>query len=165
MLGESMTWRQATPADFESLRDIYDEVVTWLYEVKGITGQWDRPIPDSEIQLLIDSKETFLAFIDGQAVGAVRLSPVRAIPWEDRQDQALYVHSLAVKRNFAGHGVGTTMLQWAENLARESGKRFLRLECWVENPRLRRYYSEAGFRDLGQHPQFTWYALFEKEIA
>ena len=164
MPNDTMAWRSVTQADFESLREIYDDAIAWLFEVKGITDQWHRPLPEGEIQSLIDSQEAYLVLVACDVAGAVKLSAKHEIPWEDRQDQALYAHSLAVMRKFSGRGVGTTMLEWAGTLARKSGKRFLRLDCMAENPRLRRYYSEAGFRDLGQHPQHTWHALFEKEI-
>jgi len=32
-----------------------------------------------------------------------------------------------------------------------------------ENAGLKQYYARAGFRFPGQHPQHSWYALFEKE--
>ncbi len=164
MPDQTITWRRVNPGDYDTLREIYREVVTWLWDVKGITDQWHRPVPGEEIQFLIDSGQAYLALVHGEPAGAVRLSGKHEIPWEDRQDRSLYVHSLAVRPKFSGLGVGRAMLQFTENLAREQGKEFVRLDCMAENPRLRQYYVNAEFHDLGQHPRHAWYALFEKKV-
>jgi len=57
------------------------------------------------------------------------------------------------------------MLDWACILARSHGKRLLRLDCMYENPGLRKYHCQAGFLLLGQHPTYSWYALFEKRLT
>jgi GNAT superfamily N-acetyltransferase len=75
------------------------------------------------------------------------------------------VHELAVRRRFSGIDLGRKILELASDMAREEGKQFLRLDCMYENPRLRQYYADCGFRFLGQHPQHAWYALFEKELT
>ena len=75
-----------------------------------------------------------------------------------------YVHSLAVKRRFARQWIGRAVLDWAAGIARNRSKRRVRLDCMYESPRRWPYYSAAGFRFLGRHPQYAWHALFETVI-
>jgi ribosomal protein S18 acetylase RimI-like enzyme len=68
--------------------------------------------------------------------------------WRDVPEDAGYVHSLAIRRAYAGRGLGKTLLEWAERLA-TAGKRYLRLDCGAENLPLRAYYERLGFQHRG----------------
>ncbi|MFR9796084.1 GNAT family N-acetyltransferase [Streptomyces sp. MS06] len=52
---------------------------------------------------------------------------------------------MAVKREFAGAGVGGTLLDWASERAATQGKQWLRLDAWKDNQGLHRFYKNAGF--------------------
>jgi len=160
-----LTLRPATPADAPALVSLYNRVAHWMHSSMGITEQWDPQIPDDEIRQMIATGEAYVAVIGDVIAGAVRLSAEIEEPWENSAQDALYVHSLAVAREYAGMDVGRRILDWAAEVARRAGKTCLRLDCMAENPRLRRYYAGAGFCDLGQHPRHTWYALFERRVA
>ncbi len=163
--GSTLTFRRAGRADEETLRRIYDEIGAWLHDVKGITTQWDRAAPDELIRFLIDSGEVYLVLQREEVAGAVRITEHAAVGLENWGDDALYVYSLAVRRMFAGLGLGEKILEWIAEHARGRGKTCLRLDCMSDNARLIRYYVDAGFEFLGRHPQETWYALFEKKIV
>lgn len=165
MPDRTLTFRKAGEADEETLRQIYDEIGAWLHDVKGITTQWDRAAPDGLIRSLIDSGEVYLALLGNEAAGAVRLTEKAAVGLEHWGEDALYVYSLAVRREFSGVGLGKKILEWVAELARGRGKTYLRLDCMGDNARLIQYYVDAGFQFLGRHPQETWYALFEKKIV
>jgi GNAT superfamily N-acetyltransferase len=60
------------------------------------------------------------------------------------------VYNLAVRRAWAGQGVGRQLLQWAERKAAEAGRRYLRLDCVPTNAFLRQYYEDAGFTARGE---------------
>lgn len=55
--------------------------------------------------------------------------------------------AIAVENRFAGHGLGTLLLDEAVNLAREQGAR--RIALWVDpdNARARHRYESYGFQD------------------
>jgi GNAT superfamily N-acetyltransferase len=64
---------------------------------------------------------------------------------EDQPDRALYVHRMVVDRSASGKNVGERLIDWAENLAKASGKEWLRLDAWSTNAPLHAYYKEQGF--------------------
>lgn len=107
---------------------------------------------------------------DGVALrGALRLTEHDADVWGDDPAPALYVHGLVIARHEGGRGLGASLLRWAQVRARQHGRSLLRLDCVRTNTRLRAYYRDQGFEEVG-HKKFDdprWHptVLFEKRVA
>jgi ribosomal protein S18 acetylase RimI-like enzyme len=83
--------------------------------------------------------------------GTLRLLPEDAVVWPDVEaGDALYLYNLAVGRQWAGHGLGRQMLEWAAGWTESIGRSYLRLDCFAHNVFLRGYYESAGFKDCGR---------------
>jgi ribosomal protein S18 acetylase RimI-like enzyme len=84
----------------------------------------------------------------------------------------VYVHRLAVAQTHRGSRLGQRLLAWVEERATERGAAFVRLDCATDNPSLRRFYEQQGFRHvrdvtvtaLGGGRQLTS-SLYERELA
>lgn len=163
-----LTIVQAQLSELETVLDILEEAAQWLTG-RGI-HQW---LPGSfygvhcqSIANRLRQGEIYLAKVDGEAIGTLRLQWSDRPMWGEMPDDAGYVHSLAVRRAFAGMGVGRQLLQWAENTAAANGKQYLRLDCTAENPVLRSYYEQAGFTHRGDIEDNDWKAsLYEKSVT
>jgi GNAT superfamily N-acetyltransferase len=156
------------PASFDDLPEIaaiLEDAQRWLRS-RGIP-QWTRPFDREWIAPKIAAREFFIARLHERPVAVARLLLSDPLFWGDRDDgDALYVHSLAVRREYSGQGVGQQFLDWAVEEARRSGRRFLRLDCAADNRSLCAYYERAGFIPFG--PIEVGHAvmlLFEKPIA
>ncbi len=160
---DNLSFRLATPSDLEATLEVYRGVCLWLHDVRGITDQWDRDVSPVEIEELIASSELYLATWHGEVAGAFKLNE-KDLHWDD-DGTALYVHAFAVNRRFKGQNIGQAMLDWAAGEGRRRGKRFLRLDCMNENPRLKQYYIEAGMEPHSQNPERLWSALFERKLT
>ncbi|MBN1440731.1 MAG: GNAT family N-acetyltransferase [Anaerolineales bacterium] len=97
----------------------------------------------------LERGEFFVAESGREFVGVFRLLDSDPAVWPDRADAAFYIHTLTVGRRRHGRGIGGSMLGWIEARAAECGRRFLRLDCFVENPVLCAYYARAGFESCG----------------
>ena len=88
----------------------------------------------------------FLAMHEDQAVGVaicfIGFSTFRALP-------LLNVHDLAIRRDFRGQGIGTRLLDAAEQEAILLGCCKLTLEVQQENVKARRLYERVGFDSGG----------------
>jgi GNAT superfamily N-acetyltransferase len=73
------------------------------------------------------------------------------------------VHRLAIRRACAGQGISTALLEWAVDRARTLGKRYLRLDCDADRPRLRAFYERFGFR-LHSYRQVGSYYVSRYEL-
>jgi ribosomal protein S18 acetylase RimI-like enzyme len=86
----------------------------------------------------------------GEVVGVFQLLESDEEVWPGAApEDGLYLHSLAVRRSVAGHGVAEMLLAWARVATAARGRLELRLDCWAGNERLRRYYAEQGFHYRG----------------
>lgn len=63
-------------------------------------------------------------------------------------DPAVYVHRLAVAQTHRGSRLGQRLLVWVGQRAAERGAASVRLDCATDNPGLRRFYEEQGFRHI-----------------
>jgi GNAT superfamily N-acetyltransferase len=137
----------AGPSDREEILEILEEIRKWLAD-SGI-DQWPFPITTGWVQQRLERGEFRLAKIGSETVGVFRLLESDPGLWEENPGEALYIHSLAVRRRWKGHWIGRSILQWAEAYATGDNRAFLRLDCLAENTVLCRYYEQAGFSERG----------------
>lgn len=104
--------------------------------------------------------------MDGRTIGTVTIQWSDEEIWGKMPNDAGYIHQMAIRRDFKGKRLGLELLAWAEKHIGSQGKRFARLDCWSENPKLSAYYEKAGYvfqrRFVTKH---GWSLnLYEKEI-
>lgn len=137
--------------DLELFSGILLEVAGWL-EAGGRT-LWgaDELTPEA----LLGSyriEEMYLGTLPRREPAAVMvLREADKLFWPDAPEgESLFLHKLAVKRHLKGRGASTAMLDHARGLALTTGKKYLRLDCAVDLPRLREFYEGYGFRYVGR---------------
>jgi GNAT superfamily N-acetyltransferase len=138
--------RQAVAEDAKIVSSILCEAAAWL-ESRG-TPMWRADeLSASRIQEDVSGGFFFLAEQDGDPAGTVKFQLSDPEFWPDvPEDEAAFVHRLAVRRRFAGGAVSSALMAWAVQRTRASGRRFLRLDCEASRPRLRAVYESFGFR-------------------
>jgi GNAT superfamily N-acetyltransferase len=88
-----------------------------------------------------------LATADADVAATARLTREDAECWPDAvPGAAVYVHRIAVRRAWAGHGLPGIILDWCEKQAQELGCTYLRLDCDASRPKLGKIYEGLGFR-------------------
>lgn len=142
--------RIARPGELGIVLDLMGEAAAWLRE-KGV-NQWQAPFRVERIADGIAGGRVWFAEIDDEdereVIATITIDDF-ADPdfWTeaDDLDSALYVHRMAVRRRYAGLGLGEQMLKWAAMLAREQGKSRLRLDANRDNEALQDYYRRHGW--------------------
>lgn len=167
-MGDGLPQLTIVPAvshDRPAIAAILEGARRWLAD-RGI-NQWGFPFGADWLDPKIAAGEFWVVHLDGEPVAVVRLLWSDPQFWGERDDgSAAYVHTLAVRRNLAGQGIGSWVLNWAEEQAQSAGRSVLRLDCAASNPALFAYYERAGFTALG--PAQVGHAevvLFEKPIG
>jgi GNAT superfamily N-acetyltransferase len=127
---------------------LWDEARAWF--VAQAIDQWQYPARREAIDANIAAKdECWILENEHGIVGTITLDknadPEFWMPG-DSPDEALYIHRMIVRREFAGAEVGSAVIDWASQRAAAAGKRWLRLDAWRTNPRLQRYYAQHGFK-------------------
>jgi GNAT superfamily N-acetyltransferase len=93
----------------------------------------------------IDAGRVFVFSKDEECLATVTITDADPLIWDDVEVPAFYLHKLASKRDRAGEGIGSFVLNWAKRHALEHRKQFLRLDTWATNLRLKNYYESQGF--------------------
>lgn len=131
------------------------DAARWL-ATKG-TDQWSNAgITQHEFekrvrQSVAESGTWIVETDDGDPLGTIAIDDHEDDPglWPaDLLRRSLVIHRMIVARDAAGQGIGTLMLDHAENLGRAAGKEWLILDAWTTNRGLHDYYRSQGFSYL-----------------
>ncbi len=147
-----MIIRRIEEDELETFSAVLLEVVRWLHA----TGKplWsEKRVSPEELLKTYSLDEMYLGFEDGQPITTMTLQEEDPRFWPDaNHGEALYLHKLAVKRDFAGKGFAEEMVKWAAHRADSLGRRYLRLDCDSSRPKLRSFYEHLGFQLVDRRP-------------
>ena len=156
--------RQATVGDTRALVETLTEAADWVTQLDGTTMWVEGELEEHRVRDEAAAGMFIVAEHDGLIVGAIRFQLEDQLFWPDIDGRdSAFVHRLAVRRAHAGRGISTALLQWAVERARASGKRYLRLDCDADRPRLRALYERFGFR-LHSYRQVGAYYVSRYEL-
>lgn len=133
--------------------NILRDAALWLNR-KGIV-QWSDFLNPEQAQMVVNKRfaegEVFLGYLDGIAAATITLQ------WKDEfwgelgsDPSAGYIHTMAVKREYAGRGIGGELLNWADDYFEQGGRTRTRLDCIEKNERLCRFYDDLNFKTIGR---------------
>ena len=162
---EEFEVREARPADLDTVVSKLEEAARWMAR-RGIEGWTPDGFSRERIAVLIRNGEMYLAVLDGRPAGTFALQWSDRETWGDVPDDAGYVHGLAIRREFAGKGLGLEMLRRAGQMVSRSEREYLRLDCVADNEALNEYYRRAGFARKGSSVvRGLAVALYEKRVG
>jgi GNAT superfamily N-acetyltransferase len=162
---EGLEVRVARSADLDAVISLLEEAARWMVR-RNIEGWKPDGFSRRRITDLIKGGEMYLAVIDGQPVGTFALQWSDRETWGEVPDDAGYVHGLAIRRDFAGMGLGREMLRRAEHMVYRAERAYLRLDCVAGNEVLNEYYRRAGFGYRGRAVvRGLAVSLYEKEVG
>jgi len=96
-------------------------------------------------------------------VGMVRITYEDLLYWGKQTEKATYIHSLVVKNEYKGKGIGNNILALIGANAKNTGCIYLRLDADSKNPKLCKYYTDQGFKKVGEKIlTLSTYNLYQK---
>ena len=162
---EHLVVRTARPADLDAVLTMLEEAARWMVR-RRIEGWTPDGISRERIAILIGDGEMYLVALADQPVGTFALQWSDRDTWGDVPEDAGYVHGLAIRREFAGMGLGREMLRRAEQMVSRSEREYLRLDCVADNEALNEYYRRAGFVYRGKAVvRGLAVSLYEKRVG
>lgn len=140
-----MQIEQAQPSEAATVAAVLNEAAQWI-AAEGRPLWTPADIAPERVRRDTEAGGYFIARIRDEVAGVVRLDLEDPHFWpEIESGSSLYVHKLAVRRAFAGHGVPSLLLDFARERAHRLGRRFLRLDCVADRAPLRALYERNGF--------------------
>ncbi len=148
-----MFFRKGTMLDVGAVTKIYDGARQIMKE-SGIP-QWQEGVPGRES--FISDVSVGAAYViedSGKVIATVQI--IEREPYYDRiengawtEENALVAHRVAVSNDCRKHGVGSMLIIEAEKIAKERGKKALRLDTHEKNFRMRGMLEKNGFKAVG----------------
>jgi GNAT superfamily N-acetyltransferase len=161
---EEFEVKKTTIKEYDHVNSLLKEVAQWLKD-NGVK-QWGYLLDggdDQEILQAIIDGYTYIIMEDNGAIATFTLSPEQN-EWDqhifgkDTEFESLYLHRLAVMPDYMKQGIGKRILQWIHENAKHE-KKWLKLNCVADNPRLNRFYQENGFDYLGETDSHSKYRM------
>jgi GNAT superfamily N-acetyltransferase len=138
--------RQVRDTEFDEVYGILHENATWLLS-KGIF-QWPLDWLESirpDIHASIEAGLFQAVDIDNSLAAVLEIKFAPELLWGNNQDEALYIHKLAIQRKYSDRGLGRHIIELIKSKARQKNISLLRLDCVAHNDKLRAYYESCGF--------------------
>jgi len=149
---------QAIPEEKELIEKILYQAALWI-KSKG-SKQWsgmldkEKGRDNHDTAGAIKRGEVYFATINEEPAGMFLLWDKQSA-WDcklwspDSSIDYMYLHRLAVMREYAGQGISQRLIQSAIEIARQKEKKAVRLDCIAEKEYLNKLYQEAGFQLTG----------------
>jgi GNAT superfamily N-acetyltransferase len=151
--------------ELEDFVSILREAALWLKN-EGKEMWKDNQLSPETLLKSNSIEELFIGYIDNEAVTGMILQEEDRTFWPDARGDSLFLHKLAVRRKYAKKGFSIDMVNWAKSRAKSHKKKYLRLDCAADRPKLCRFYEMQGFRKVSEKVMFGIYptAFYEVEI-
>ena len=164
--------------DLETVRARYISVIENTPEIeKYARWVYGKHPTDEGLKSYIENGEMYLLMDQGTVAGMVAIvmrqeTDYEDIPWTEKleNDQVATLHILAVCPEYRGRALGSTILELAEELAKQQGKRAMRLDVLESNLPAQRMYEKAGYvyrgkqRWYAENTGWTNFLLYEKSL-
>ena len=103
-------------------------------------------VSEAAVRVHVETGMYHVAFDDEGPIGVFRFQLEDPYFWpEVETGSSAFVHKMAVHPHRQRRGVAQLLLHHACELARQRGRRFLRLDCVSGRPKLRAVYQNFGF--------------------
>ncbi|TDX00624.1 GNAT family N-acetyltransferase [Dinghuibacter silviterrae] len=137
---------RSTPADVDDILRVYDLGIQFQKTV--FHRHWfgfDRDLLLREI-----GEGRHWKILCGDAIACV-FSVLYDDPvvWNGDPAPSLYLHRIVTNPAFKGNGYVRDIILWAQAYGRDLGKKYVRLDTFPDNEKLKEYYISCGFRFCG----------------
>ena len=141
---DSLSLREATPADHETLLALEQEVVS--AERPFNRAIRDRDVRYYDLDKLISDPDTYLLVgeVDGQII-ATGYAQLRASEPAFKHQRHAYLGFMYVAERFRGRGVNRAVVEALVDWSRRQGVRDVYLDVYVDNAPAIRAYEKFGF--------------------
>lgn len=149
--------------DTQIIEDILVQAARWMSE--SGQHQWNEDaVLWKTVSTYHKQSDFYIAYADNTPAACMALVERDPAFWPDaKQGEALYIHKLAVVRQFAGKGFAQKMVASAKQQALQKGIAYLRLDCHQDRPKVHQLYQREGFVFVRNQTYFGTYhaSLFE----
>jgi len=142
-----MTFEHATPPDFNLIFNLYDKAIEFQKTV--FDKQWlgfDGDLVNREI-----NEARLWKIVEDEGVACIfSVAYEDPVIWGPESHlAAIYIHRIVTNPEFRGRGYVAKIVGWAREHAEHNDLRYIRMDTWADNLKLKDYYIGCGFEWKG----------------
>ncbi|MBD0830621.1 GNAT family N-acetyltransferase [Aestuariibaculum sediminum] len=165
----ALTFHQISIDELHTVLNLFKEAAEHIAKMNINHWQYWKNPPAEKLKWvqdgILNNEFFFIKNPETLTIGMVRILNNDKLYWGEQTKPALYVHSLVVKTEFNGSGLGKTIIKHIEGRAKQENINCLRLDADAKNPKLCTYYEQLGFKHVGVVTlPLSTYNLYEKDI-
>lgn len=133
--------------DFDEIFRLYDLAIE--FQKTKFDKSW-LPFDREMIKREIAEKRHWKILIDEKIACIFSITFDDPLIWKEKsKEPSVYIHRIVTNQDFRGLRFVPKITDWARGFAKDTGKRFLRMDTWGDNQKLIDYYVNCGFNFLG----------------
>ena len=152
----NLTIRRCTESDLHTLREIgietYDDTFRSMNTVDTMQKYLEEAFDAEKLlaELKTSGSAFYTIFEDDVLMGYVKINEFDA-QTDIKDPAALEIERIYVKKEFKGKRIGTKLMEFAIEQARQKGKTYVWLGVWEKNTSALEFYKKHGFSEVGKH--------------
>ncbi len=164
--------RQATYADIPAIAETYRALLTYE-ERHGSTSNWklgvyptiavpENKVPTGTMYVLEEAGEICASMV----LNHDQAEEYASVDWQypGDNDQVLVIHTLCIPPEKAGHGYGSRMVEYAQQMPAETDCTAVRIDTYAYNEPAKKLYCKHGFRIAGSGISLLQGLIEEKQV-
>ncbi|HTB31609.1 MAG TPA: GNAT family N-acetyltransferase [Bacteroidia bacterium] len=137
----------STEQDTGTIFELYRSATE--YQLANGYNLWKEFDPEL-IATEIREKRHWKIIIDGSVACIFSIFYSDPLLWgELDNNHSIYIHRIATNPVFKGKGMTNLIIDWVKSHAKETGRKFIRIDTWADNKNLSAYYIKCGFHVVG----------------
>lgn len=153
---------RAAEQDLPAIRRLLESAAQWLAS-HGMHN-WEEFYTAERISEYYHNREIYCARLKNEIIGSVTLNLAHEPGWYS-SIPAIYVNALAVSPSHHGHGIGSSLLLSAEEVARQRGYECVRFDAVADFHSLASFYGKRGYEVVGEVQRRFRYIQYEKKVS
>lgn len=136
----------STTDDFETIFELYAAAIAHQKAVSHL--HW-LPFERSLVEAEIAEGRQWKILVEGQIACIFVTAYADPDIWGEKGSApAVYLHRIVTDPRFRGRQFVVEIMRWAKIHGQGMGKKFVRMDTWSDNLRLKEYYTQSGFQFL-----------------
>jgi ribosomal protein S18 acetylase RimI-like enzyme len=137
----------SSAADTDEIFRLYDLAIEFQ---KKVSEQHWLPFERSLVEKEIAEQRQFKIIIEGKIACIFCIAWNDPLIWGEKDaEPSIYLHRIVTNPEFRGKNFVAEIINWALVFGREKERKYLRMDTWGDNAKLREYYEKCGFEFLG----------------
>ncbi len=145
-----------TKAKLSDVKEIMEIINTTVEEMKSYNNtQWDENYPQGkDFEKDIEQGDLYVEIEDENIKGFICVNYIEPIEYSDLEwssnEKSMVVHRMSVNSKFRNSGIGSKLMNFAEELAIKNGVKYLKTDTYSINTKMNSLFKKFNYEIVGE---------------